>query len=387
MKAIRPRRVDLATLKLTPEEGFVLSRIVGPLALHELVAISSLEEARVVAIVERLASAGAIDIDGRELPAAPPPPPFRAPAPSFSGIDELEAIGEGAASPEAARGHALAIAGASHPGHVRANNEDAFAAVDLTDGGLVDVSTSRGAALDPGARGVLLAVADGMGGANAGEVASRTVVDALRKRVSASDARVEPAESLREAVEAANAGVLESAAWPGCEGMGATVIAVLVRDGVAYTAEVGDSRAYVLRSGALTQISKDQTYTALLVEQGVLSADDARKSRAKHVVLQACGRAPEVVVAQRAVALRSGDVLLLCSDGLSGQVDDGAIAAILRDAGSPADACAKLVAAANARGGEDNVTVVVARIGGLDLPTTHTVAAATRTIREFAFPT
>lgn len=390
---IRPRKVDFRTLKLSAEEGFVLSRLSGPTTMRELVALSNLEEARVEEIVQRLATEGAIEIEGAPKPTppspptaarssarvpvppaptaskpkpsrAPPeapaaaPPPMRAPVPSFAGIDELDMMGE---PTDAA---AVAFAAATDIGRVRTNNEDAFITLDL------------------GERGVLLGVADGMGGANAGEIASRIVVDTLRATLGPSGGPDDPAEALRVAVEKSNTKVIEAAAWPGREGMGATLIAVLVRDGVAYSAEVGDSRFYVLRGGALTQVSKDQTYTSVLVEQGVLTPEDAKASRAKNVVLQACGRSPELIVAQRRVELAAGDVLLLCSDGLSGEVEDPDSAKLL-GAAEPLDAtCANLIAAANAHGGKDNVTVVVARIAG-EPPEASTVDESTTLIRAF----
>jgi serine/threonine protein phosphatase PrpC len=341
MREIRPRRVDLRLLRLTAEEGFVLSRLTGPTTLRELVAVSNLEEPRVVEIVRRLVDQGAVEVEG-DLP------PLRAPAPSFAGIDELDELGA-----------VLEVAAVTDAGRVRTDNEDSFVTLVLSTGVAVDEGHAQ---LDE--QGVLLAVADGMGGAKAGEVASIVVVETLRESLVRRDPKRDAADVLCEAAENANARVVEASVERGCEGMGATLVAVLVCEGAAYTAEIGDSRFYVLRGGSLVQISKDQTYTAALVAKGVMTPEDARSSQARHVVLQACGKGRDIIVAQRRVVLGPGDVLLLCSDGLSGEVDDPTIASILVDMSSPRDACAKLLAKALENGGHDNATIIVARVGG-----------------------
>jgi protein phosphatase len=146
--------------------------------------------------------------------------------------------------------------------------------------------------------------------------------------------------------------------------MGATVVALLVCGETAYTAEVGDSRAYVLRDGALMQITKDQTYVQLLIERGAMSPDSVRGSTAKNVILQGLGKTEVLCVAQRKLALRNGDLLLLCSDGLSSFVSDVEIASVLASNPSLGDACSGLVAMANERGGQDNITVVAAAVTG-----------------------
>jgi serine/threonine protein phosphatase PrpC len=436
MKSIRPRRADLKGLKLSAEDGFVLSRIVGPLTLRELVAISGMEEKKVVEIVERLAAQGAVEIE-RDASFAEP---VRDPVPSFAGIDELDGITEeeqeddepetpalmqapppkrpsvplpippgikqekkeekppsrpSSIPPAATRpasSVALEVAGATDVGRVRTNNEDSFTVLDLgvVDAAVVDVSKQPHASIAMGQRGALLAVADGMGGENAGEVASKMVVDTLRELLAGSGAIKKPADLLREAVEAANARVVEAGVEPKQAGMGATVVALLLVGTAAYTAEVGDSRAYLLRGGKLTQLTKDQTYTSLLVEQGVLTEEDAKKSHAKHVVLQACGKASDIVVAQRRLELRRGDVLLLCSDGLSGQVSDEDVKNVLVSKKVLSDACAELIAKANEHKGDDNVTVVAARVAGLSLPAARAdeeVADTVTVIRPYALPT
>ncbi len=305
--------------------------------------------------------------------------PSRPAAPSFAGIDELETLEVGTPSVS------LVIAAASDVGRVRSNNEDAFSVVDVERGIAIDAASGVPRSLGVGPRGVVLAVADGMGGANAGEVASALALEVLGRELLIADSTLDPADALRLGAEAANARVHAQATSPDRQGMGATLSAVLVRDGMAYTAEIGDSRIYVLRAGVLRQISVDQTYARALLEQGVFTPEEMKTSRANHVILQACGNGPDVVVAQRRVALRDDDLVLVCSDGLSGQVDDLDIAALITtDTESVAEACRALVGAANARGGEDNATVILARVKGAAPPNGVSIAATTTLIRPFA---
>jgi serine/threonine protein phosphatase PrpC len=166
--------------------------------------------------------------------------------------------------------------------------------------------------------------------------------------------------------------------------MGATLVGVLIHGGDAYTAEVGDSRAYLLRRSKLTRITKDQTQLQILLDMGLLTEDLAKQSHAKNIVLQACGRAPELVVAQNRIPLRARDRLLLCSDGLTLNVGDAEIENIL-SAAPIEDACAQLMALAIERGGQDNVTVLVVEVGGaLPVPGPDDAAAVAENIRAFS---
>jgi len=337
MMTIRPKAYDLKQVRLSAQEGFVLSRVVGPMALHELVDLSGLDEASVLAIVRRLVDEGTVDVDPPLEPAESAEPD----EPGAFGVIDEPATPVSLVSPAKQK---MAAFGMSDVGVARTNNEDAFRIAEM------------------GARGLLLVVCDGMGGENAGEVASALAVDAISEHVAAAPVAEDAADTLRAAVDEANERVVAAAVEPGRKGMGTTVVAVLVRDGHAYTAEVGDSRAYVLRGGALMQITKDQTYVALLLEQGLLAPEAVKGSVAKNVVLQAVGKAPSMLVAQRRLALRSGDRLLLCSDGLSSYVKDDEIQGVLAKSASLEQACTDLIAMANARGGHDNVTIVTALV-------------------------
>ncbi len=224
-----------------------------------------------------------------------------------------------------------------------------------------------------------------MGGENAGEVASALAVEVISAHL-ASSREDDAASALRAAVDHANELVVAAADEPGKKGMGTTVAAVLIRDAAVYTAEVGDSRAYVLRGGDLTQITKDQTYVQLLLDQGLMTPETIKGSVAKNVVLQALGKAPELIVAQRRLALRGGDRVLVCSDGLSSYVTDAEICSVLTSNPSLQDACSKLVAMANARGGHDNVTVLTALVDDVLPPpgANESVAEMLSTLRAYA---
>jgi protein phosphatase len=234
----------------------------------------------------------------------------------------------------------LACAVRTDVGPVRGNNEDAaFASVRLA------------------------AVADGVGGAAAGEVASRMAIDALvhldKCRL---DGRLE--DALATAVSEGNERIgLIAACRPHTSGMSTTLTAVALGEDGYVLANVGDSRTYLLRDGVLTRVSRDDSYVQMLLDRGALTADEARRHPQRSLVLEALDGDPERRPPAIATApARAGDRLLLCSDGLSDSVDDDAIAAVLR-AEADRDACAgRLVAMALAAGARDNVTVIVADV-------------------------
>jgi serine/threonine protein phosphatase PrpC len=248
---------------------------------------------------------------------------------------------------------------------VRRTNEDAFTVADLTGGSLLD--HQRMTRFEVGRRGVLLAVSDGMGGHQAGEIASALVVESLRRSMvhqtggGASDALLE------KATLQANREVWAAAHYPGRENMGATLTAVFVHDKTAYIAEVGDSRAYLLRGGEIAQVTRDQSYVQLLVDSGAMSPAEARDSNFSNIVLQAMGLKPEVTVAMGRLALRQRDCLILCSDGLSNKVSADEMRHMVLSSPRLDTACAGLIDEAKRRGGDDNITAVVAGVDG-DLP-------------------
>lgn len=261
----------------------------------------------------------------------------------------------------------LTVYGQTDVGRVRASNEDAFAIADLTGGNLI--AERRIARFEVGERGVLLAVSDGMGGHKAGEVASALVVESLRRAMVANPAATTtPCDALLEkAVLSANREVWEAAHVAGREGMGATATALFVHGTAAYIAEVGDSRAYLLRNGELVQVTRDQSYVQLLVDSGVMTPEQAARAPLRNVILQAMGQKPDVKVALGKLDLRQRDCFLLCSDGLSGKVTAEEMRDVILRAPRLDAACATLIDLANAHGGEDNITLIIGGVSG-DLP-------------------
>jgi len=208
------------------------------------------------------------------------------------------------------------------------------------------------------ATGVVFAVADGMGGHAAGEVASSLAVDTVRTSLAASPP---PLEAAVAAVAAANRAVFGRAVdEPHLRGMGTTLCGlVLADDGRVVIVNVGDSRAYVLRGGALVQISRDHSYVEELVAAGALTRAEARTHPHRNIVTRALGIEPEVHVDAWQVEPLVGDRFLLCSDGLYGEVDDDVIAQVLAGLDDQQAVADKLVVLANDAGGRDNISVVI----------------------------
>ncbi|HEX3776553.1 MAG TPA: PP2C family serine/threonine-protein phosphatase [Polyangiaceae bacterium] len=280
----------------------------------------------------------------------------------------------------------ITFAAASDVGHTRSVNEDAFQLTDLSTAQTFDANPTEGK-IDAGPGGALLALSDGMGGHAAGEVASALVLASVRKTLEAN--RSGAAEQrLEAAVRHANADVIAAAQTKGQHGMGATLTAVLIDGANAYVAEVGDSRAYLSRSGRLKQLTRDQSLVQMLVDAGVMSTDEAEDSPQKNILLQAMGTDHEVHAAIAQVSLRRGDKLLLCSDGVSNAVSADELLDILSTNG-PTPACTRMIQLANDRGGLDNLTVVVAHFDGarLSVPAfSETVTATFAVIKDFGTP-
>lgn len=227
-------------------------------------------------------------------------------------------------------------AGVTDTGRRRRRNEDAFVC-------------------DP----PLFAIADGMGGAQAGELASRLAAAAIEEAGNAADG----GQGVVGAVRTANARIFErSLQDPAVAGMGTTATVAFVDEaaGTLTLAHVGDSRAYRLRAGGLEQLTADHSLVAELVRSGRLTEAEAAVHPHRSVITRALGTEAEVEVDTRTLELAPGDLVLLCSDGLSAMVRDQEIARLLEESDrDPYVAAEALVRAANAAGGEDNVTVVV----------------------------
>jgi len=261
------------------------------------------------------------------------------------------------------------VFGRTDVGRTRDHNEDSFLVADLT---------RRIASLQPevrehevGERGSLFVVADGMGGAAAGEIASDLAVDTIYNHLLSTWADdVERTEQrfafrLKEAVELANQRIHEYArAHPEHRGMGTTTTAAGIFQDALYLTQIGDSRGYLVRKGRIAQITKDQSLMQRLVDAGELTEEEAAVSERRNIILQALGPDPNVKVDLTRQELRKGDMLLMCSDGLSGLVQKDDMLRILTGTNDLVQACKELIDLANERGGPDNITCIIGRFGG-----------------------
>jgi serine/threonine protein phosphatase PrpC len=204
----------------------------------------------------------------------------------------------------------------------------------------------------------LFVVADGMGGHVAGDVASSTAVETIKEGSGGADGS--DVKSLERLVQLANNRIWQRAqSDPELRGMGTTCTLLLIEGRLAYIAHVGDSRAYLLRQGHLSQLTEDHSLVGRMVREGRLSTEEAERHPQRSIVTRALGVDSEVAVDVLSVELEPRDRILLCSDGLTSMAETGAITDILKTAGDPQDAADRLVDLANEGGGEDNITVVV----------------------------
>jgi protein phosphatase len=263
------------------------------------------------------------------------------------------------------------VFGRTDVGRTREHNEDAFVVADLsTDNATLQPEVRTHTA---GPKGTLFLVADGMGGAAAGEIASAMAVEIILDELrtgwiarSNDDAGAEAfVRAIKQATKTANEQINGYASsHPEFRGMGTTAtIAGLLGD-TLYLAQVGDSRAYIVRDGVARQITKDQSLMQKLVEAGELTEEEAEHSERRNIILQALGPEAVVKIDLTHQTIRRGDVLVLCSDGLSGQVTKDEIAAVVSAEPDLTTACRLLIDRANEAGGPDNITVIVARFDG-----------------------
>jgi PPM family protein phosphatase len=268
----------------------------------------------------------------------------------------------------------------SDVGRVRRGNEDNFLVLDLTteqtwtgaDGATPPEKLTR---FDLGHRGLVLVVSDGMGGALAGDVASRMAVDSVREMLiggegnASCDPELDLVECLKNATIYANLAIHHRSQEDSrCAGMGATFTGAAIRGDSLDLVQVGDSRGYIIRKDHIRLATKDQSLVQQLVDVGQISESEAETHMFRNVILQALGAQSEVTPVTGRIRLRQGDVVLLCSDGLSGKLrSDDIQQIVLNSGGDLSKACDALVDEANNRGGEDNITVVLARFHGDDL--------------------
>jgi protein phosphatase len=243
------------------------------------------------------------------------------------------------------------FASALDTGRVRRNNEDAVA-----------IDAQAGLAI----------LADGMGGHHAGEVASAMACEIVRQDLARwrrawpdTSSQSAALQAMVRCVAHANQAVLRAAQTrPECRGMGTTLVLVLVAGTQLLVGHVGDSRAYRWRDDQLERLTRDHSLLQEQVDAGLMSAEEAASSRRRNIVTRAVGVEPEVQLEVQAHDALPGDLVLLCSDGLTDMVSDTEIAAVLRLGGSLQALCARLIEAANAAGGADNIAVVLTRDEG-----------------------
>jgi serine/threonine protein phosphatase PrpC len=280
----------------------------------------------------------------------------------------------GSVSPETRGEIRVRLFARTDVGQVREHNEDNFLVADLTRRQRGLMEANRQTLIGP--QGAVFAVCDGMGGAAAGEIASQLAVDILCEKMieGLDDAlpirRDDLGRRLVRAVEAAGLRIFQEAKVDRTRrGMGTTVTAAALVDDVLFLAQVGDSRGYILRQGTLTQVTRDQSLVNQLIEAGQLTEEEAETFEHNNIILQALGTSDTVQVDLTYVELRQGDILLLCSDGLSGMVRFDEIREILRTSSDPLETCKALTERANQAGGHDNITVIVAHFDGAGVKT------------------
>ncbi len=267
----------------------------------------------------------------------------------------------------------VSVFGKTDLGRTREHNEDTFLVADLSTGNASLHPEVRQHKVGP--RGSLFMVADGMGGAAAGELASAMAADLIYHHlatawVSDGDSSADRfAFRMKEAVELANQKIYGYAReHPEVRGMGTTVTAAGVNGHDLYLAQIGDSRAYLVRNGEAIQLTKDQSLMQRLVDAGELTEEEAEQSERRNIILQALGPDPRVKVDLTRQTLSRGDTLIICSDGLSGLVKREEFPALVASNPELSDLCGALIDLANERGGPDNITVVAARFEGDGLP-------------------
>ena len=266
----------------------------------------------------------------------------------------------------------VTVVGATDVGRVRDHNEDNLLVADLTAAERAEDGQTIQREL--GERGLLMAVADGMGGAASGEIASQTAVDTVYESFSKKgflQGAAEPEQvrdGLIESLNTANKTIYERGQEEAeHRGMGTTMTAAFVLGDTVHFAQVGDSRAYLLRKGKLNQVTKDQSLISQLIEEGTLTEEEAEKLGGRNIILQALGVEPSVNVETKSLEILDGDLLALCSDGLSGMVKDDLLQSTLAGADDLGATSRRLVELANEAGGRDNITVILVRFEGAGL--------------------
>jgi protein phosphatase len=271
------------------------------------------------------------------------------------------------------------IYGTTNVGLIRADNQDAFLIANLETGDIA--TTSAPSTISVHTAPFIMIVADGVGGAASGALASSIATETIlgelhrwwRKVPKRTAESIEAA--LKRGIDSANREIFQTATTsPEHHGMGTTATLALVIEGEAFIAQVGDSRAYLVRKGTAKQLTKDQSFVQRLIDAGRMTAKVAAQSEHRNIILQALGPEEKVVTDFYRVKLENDDAMVLCSDGLSNQVSNEDIARIVRGAAKPQDVCNALIEEALHTGAPDNVTVVTARLRTVDADYRRAVA-------------
>lgn len=245
----------------------------------------------------------------------------------------------------------IVVAGLTHQGMVRKDNQDSYGSV----------VPDKPEALDQ--RGRLFIVADGLGGHRGGQVASRMAVDIIRNIYYSTEQKpIYPA--LLKALETANSGIFESSSKnEDLQGMATTCTVLVVKGSNLYMAHVGDSRAYLVRDGAIKQLSTDHTLVEEMVHSGIINEEEARSHPDSHILTRSLGILPsvEVDILEPPLQLLPGDLLMQCSDGLTTYLESDEILKVLLE-NNPEEACRVFIETANERGGRDNITVQIVQV-------------------------
>lgn len=238
----------------------------------------------------------------------------------------------------------MEISSATSVGKIRARNEDSFFVSQI------------------GEHDALLAiVADGMGGHNAGEIASSEAVKTLKASITSADDN--PKDALEIAIQCANNEIYNmSKNEPSLHGMGTTITACVILNNKVTAAQVGDSRLYLVRGGKITQITKDHSLVEMLLESGSITKEDAKHHPQKNVITRALGTNNSVETDIYEFDVLDDDVILLCSDGLVNMLDDGVILSMITECPDFSDIAKDLVKAAENAGGDDNITVILIKL-------------------------
>lgn len=270
-------------------------------------------------------------------------------------VENVEIIGQFWHSQRAVSNRRITIRAESHVGQIRKGNEDSFGVWEPGDPGGLRT------------KGRLVTVCDGMGGGVCGLTASRLAVNIILTEYRRGNLELSVSESLKKVIESANQAVFKAGLDNDrYRGMGTTATAMVLLEEVAIVGHVGDSRAYLVRDGTISQITEDHTLVMRLVKTGRITAEQAKDHPQSHIITRCIGGKPRVevdIIGPKEV--RSGDRFVLCSDGLYGFLTDDDIFLAAMDL-SPREACTTLVEQANAAGGGDNITVLIVSIDDED---------------------